>query len=64
MTKEELIAAIEAEADLLDAWARESRGGGWSTHLIDPMRKRADQLRRIAADAKRSAFSYTPRERR
>ena len=36
-------------ADQLDAWAAESRAGGWSTHQVDPMRKLADSLRRKAS---------------
>ena len=36
------------EANQLDAWADESRTGGWSTHQVEPMRKRADTLRRFA----------------
>ena len=55
MTRDELIAVIEAEADQLDQWADESRSGGWSTHQVTPMRQRADELRRIATRAKRSA---------
>lgn len=39
-------------AALLDAWARESVDGGWSTHQVDANRKRADQCRRLSADAR------------
>ena len=42
---------IQCEAILLDAWARESREGGWSTHQVDPMRNRADELRRLVHGA-------------
>lgn len=28
----------------LDAWAKESRMYGWSTHQVDPMRKLSDSL--------------------
>jgi hypothetical protein len=31
----------------LDGWAKQSEVGGWSTHQVDPMRKRADELRRL-----------------
>lgn len=52
--------AAEAEhfdmATLLDAWARESVEGSWSTHQVDAMRRRADQCRRHAA-AVRAAIS-------
>lgn len=47
---------IALEADQLDTWARESVSGGWSTHQVDPMRKKADVLRREAA-ALREALS-------
>ena len=57
MTRDELIAVIEEEANQLDAWAEQSRRGGWSTHQVDPMRKRADELRRFAASAKRPTES-------
>ena len=36
------------EATLLDAWAKESQKGGWSTHQVGPMKERANDLRRIA----------------
>jgi hypothetical protein len=58
------------EAALLDAWARESREGGWSTHQVDPMRRRADELRRAASEiqgqgeaASRAAFAASCRVR-
>jgi hypothetical protein len=38
-------------ASLLDAWARESVEGSWSTHQVDAQRRRADQCRKYAADA-------------
>lgn len=40
---------IALEAEQLDTWAQQSRDGGWSTHQVDPMRKKADTLRREAA---------------
>lgn len=52
MTRDELIRVIEQEADQLDRWANESSTGGWSTHQVNPMRERANELRRIAARAK------------
>lgn len=45
----ELAALLMEEADLLDRWAQQSITGGWSTHQVDPMRERADELRRKAA---------------
>lgn len=41
---------VTAEIALLRAWARESRDGGWSTHQVDPMKRRADDLARALAD--------------
>jgi len=38
-----------AMANQLDKWAVESREGGWSTHQVDPMIAKANELRRIAA---------------
>ena len=58
MTRDELIQVIEAEANQLDRWADESRRGGWSTHQVDPMRKRADELRRIVAQAKLASVTF------
>lgn len=55
---EELLAALRKSAQehldmaaLLDAWARESVEGSWSTHQVDAQRRRADQCRKYAASA-------------
>lgn len=40
---------LSAMADQLDRWAQESRTGGWSTHQVDPMIRKANDLRRQAA---------------
>jgi hypothetical protein len=40
---------ITATADQLDRWAEQSVSGGWSTHQVDPMRARANWLRRESA---------------
>jgi hypothetical protein len=40
----EAVGVIKSEVALLRAWARESREGGWSTHQVDPMNRRADDL--------------------
>lgn len=42
------IALLDSEAALLEAWAAESRAGGWSTHQADPQIRRADALRHEA----------------
>jgi hypothetical protein len=41
---EELEQALRSEIALLRAWARESREGGWSTHQVQPMLDRANDL--------------------
>ena len=41
---EEAIQVLRREALLLLKWARDSGEGGWSTHQVDPMRKRAKYL--------------------
>jgi hypothetical protein len=47
MTVAELaVEMLEAEASQLDTWADESERGGWSTHQVQPMRRRADEIRR------------------
>lgn len=50
---------LEAEAALLDAWARESREGGWSTHQVDPMRLRARDLRERAARMEKALSEWS-----
>ena len=42
-----LRAAVEQDIAQLETWAAESVKGGWSTHQVDAMRKRADELRRV-----------------
>lgn len=36
--------AIREEIAQLYRWADESSHGGWSTHQVDPMRRRAEKL--------------------
>lgn len=57
-TDEKALGVIRDMADQLDRWANESRSGGWSTHQVDPMRRKADELRRFAALAREA-----PKER-
>ena len=40
----ELVDAIRREILLLRKWASESLIGSWSTHQVNPMRQRADEL--------------------
>jgi ATPase subunit of ABC transporter with duplicated ATPase domains len=39
--------AIRDEVRQLEEWADHSGKYGWSTHQVDPMRRRAEELRRI-----------------
>lgn len=43
--------ALAAVALQLDAWAAESRTGGWSTHQVKPMQAMAERIRAMIADA-------------
>lgn len=43
------VLTMREEAEQLEKWADESQIGGWSTHQVDPMRKRAAELRTAAA---------------
>lgn len=36
---------LAAEAKQLDRWAFEAERGGWSTQQVDPMKKRASDIR-------------------
>lgn len=47
-----LRSTLNAEAALLDKWAADSVAGGWSTHQVEPMRRRADELRRITGQVR------------
>ncbi len=40
----EAIRILEDEVRQLNRWAKESASGGWSTHQVMPMRKRAKYL--------------------
>ena len=39
-----LVKQIRDEIVQLRSWALQSRSGGWSTHQVDPMRRRAEDL--------------------
>ena len=43
------ICLLKAEVEQLEAWAKESENGGWSTHQVAPMKKRARFLRKEIA---------------
>ncbi|WP_454627005.1 hypothetical protein [Bradyrhizobium cenepequi] len=40
---------LSALADQLDAWAEESKNGGWSTHQVQANIATANSCRRVAA---------------
>jgi hypothetical protein len=44
-TVECLVGLLQEEATQLDRWAVEAREGGWSTQQVDPMRRRASDIR-------------------
>lgn len=46
---EDAARTYEETANTLDAWAQQSREGGWSTHQVKANREAADALRRKAA---------------
>lgn len=46
------IMIIEGEANDLDEWVRQTKAGGWSTQHCEAMTKKADHLRRLAAELK------------
>lgn len=46
-------AFLEKMADQLDAWAKESREGGWSTHQVEANRKMALECRARAGTIRR-----------
>lgn len=50
---EEMLRELENEALQLERWARESRQDGWSTHQVEPMLKRAQELWAIIGRARR-----------
>ena len=47
MTEElrEALGLLDDEQKKLDRWADESLAGGWSTHQVEPMRRRAAFIR-------------------
>jgi len=56
---QDTIKFLDDAADTLDAWARESQSGGWSTHQVAANRKLADDHRRKASEL-RKAVSTAP----
>jgi len=42
---ENMAEMLVSEADQLERWIVESQTGGWSTHQVDAMRKRAAYIR-------------------
>ena len=50
MKEQQLIQAIKTEINLLEGWIAETKSGGWSTHLVQPMEKRASELKNLIYD--------------
>lgn len=48
-------AFLEAMADTLDGWAKESRAGGWSTHQVQANLYQAARCRLMAAELRNLA---------
>jgi hypothetical protein len=53
MSTQEAIEKLKEVAIQLDRWANESKSGGWSTHQVEPMRKKADELWAFIGRAKK-----------
>ncbi len=47
---EKLINELKKEINLLESWVKSTEGGGWSTHLVEPMKKRVSELKGIVYD--------------
>lgn len=41
---------LDGVADTLDQWAKNSQGGGWSTHQVEPNLQWANNCRRRSAE--------------
>jgi hypothetical protein len=52
-----LVMAIREEIQQLRKWASESMIGGWSTHQVEPMRKRADQLEHLLLQMRANPYA-------
>lgn len=55
MTLIEAADFLDAVANKLDRWARDSVSGGWSTHQVKPNREMADECRRTAAQCRETS---------
>jgi hypothetical protein len=42
-----LVIEIRKEIVLLESWILTTQSGGWSSHLIEPMKKRVTELKSI-----------------
>lgn len=45
-----LIAEIQKEINLLDQWIKTTERGGWSTHNLESMKKRQNELKVVLFD--------------
>jgi hypothetical protein len=48
--KEKLILELKKEVKLLESWNKITKTGGWSTHLVEPMTKRINELKALLYD--------------
>ena len=56
---EKLITELNKEITLLESWIRTTEYGGWSTHLVEPMRKRVAELKSIVYDYQNKPTVWT-----
>jgi len=45
-----LLAELLREVELLERWVSETKSGGWSTHLVQPMEERIKELKVLLFD--------------
>ena len=45
--KDLFIIEIRKEITLLESWILTTQSGGWSTHLIEPMKRRVAELKSV-----------------
>jgi len=45
-----LLAELLREVELLERWVSETKSGGWSTHLVQPMEDRIKELKVLLFD--------------
>lgn len=53
-------AYLSSVADQMDAWAEESKTGGWSTHQVQANINTANSCRRVAAKLRATVTDLAP----